>query len=406
MFNVSFTISTRKDTTSALRPIADIVRDETDADRVWITVGEVVQADTAWDLGPPGSPPVYVVLRRQPGDAPAEWVRVHAGQARQARTSSGPEIVAYRVNIMAAGQTFGALWVKRRKALGEPDVGETQVMAAAADQVGTALERDRLLRDATAAEISRRSEALKSALLDSVSHDLRTPLASIRAAAGSLMDRDVEWPPDERYAIAASIDREAEWLNRLVTNLLDMSRIEAGELRPNLAVFELGDVVRDVLGRGGAANLQRPVELDIAEGIPPVVVDEVFLGQVLANILDNAAKYAGPEARIRLSAHPIGDARVLVTVEDDGPGVPADALPRLFEKFYRVPRRGEGSRRGTGIGLAVVRGLVDAMGGRVTARSSDLGGLAVDIELQSATVEPDGDERARSTSEVIQDPVS
>src|SRR5262245_290583 len=271
MFSLSFTISTRKDTTSALRPIADIVRDETKAERVWIAVGDAVQADTGWELGPPGSPPLYVVLRRQPGDAPADWVRVHGGQPRAGRASSEAETVSYRVNVTAAGQTFGALWVKRRKSLGEPDVGETQVMAAAADQVGTALERDRLLRDATAAEISRRSEALKSALLDSVSHDLRTPLASIRAAAGSLVDRDVQWPDEERYVIAASIDCEAEWLNRLVTNLLDMSRIEAGELRPNLAVFELGDVVRDVLGRGAAANLERPVELDIGAEVPPVI---------------------------------------------------------------------------------------------------------------------------------------
>src|SRR5207344_3333838 len=111
------------------------------------------------------------------------------------------------------------------------------------------LERDRLQRDATSAEISRRSEALKSALLDSVSHDLRTPLASIRAAAGTLMDPAIDWPADQRRDIAASIDREAEWLNRLVTNLLDMSRVEAGELRPSLVVLTVSDVVAEAVRR-------------------------------------------------------------------------------------------------------------------------------------------------------------
>jgi two-component system sensor histidine kinase KdpD len=386
MFTLSFTLSTRRDTRSALGPIADIVRKETKADRVWIVVAESVMADTAPELGPPGSPAVHVVLRRRPGAEPAAWVRVHASQARSGRSPAPSELVAYRVAITAASQTFGSLWTTRRKSLGEPSVSETQVVAAAADQIGTALERDRLLGDATAVEISRRSEALKSALLDSVSHDLRTPLSSIRAAAGLLMDNEVDWPAEERHAIAASIDREAEWLNRLVTNLLDMSRIEAGELRPNLAVFELEDVVRDVLGRRAAVSLERPVEIDIAPGVSPVVVDEVFLGQVLANVLDNAAKHAGTTVRIRLSARPATNGRVLVTIEDDGPGVPPEALSRLFEKFYRVPRRGEGSRRGTGIGLAVVRGLVDAMDGRVTAHASHLGGLAVDIELPGATM--------------------
>ena len=125
------------------------------------------------------------------------------------------------------------------------------MLASAADQIGRALERDRLGDDAASAEIARRSDALKSALLDSVSHDLRTPLASIRAAAGTLMDPDVELAAaSDRREIAASIDREAEWLNRLVTNLLDLSRIEAGALRPNLAVFALDDLVEAAVGRG------------------------------------------------------------------------------------------------------------------------------------------------------------
>ena len=159
------------------------------------------------------------------------------------------------------------------------------------------------------AEVSRRSEALKSALLDSVSHDLRTPLASIRAAAGTLMDPEVDWPAERRREIAASIDREADWLNRLVTNLLDMSRVEAGELRPNLAVFALADLVGEAVARSGLRAGDREVTVRVPEDLPPVLVDEVFIGQVLANTLDNAAKYAGPGAPIRVMAARRGPAR-------------------------------------------------------------------------------------------------
>jgi two-component system sensor histidine kinase KdpD len=197
------------------------------------------------------------------------------------------------------------------------------------------------------------------------------------------MDPEVDWPADQRRSIAASIDREAEWLNRLVTNLLDMSRIEAGELKPNLGVFELSDIVDRAVGRALPGRAADTLTVDVPTDLPPVLVDEVYIGQVLANSLDNAAKYAGPTAAVAVTARRLGTDLIRVTVEDGGPGVPDDALPRLFEKFYRVPRKGEGSRRGTGIGLSVVRGLVEAMGGQVTARRSALGGLALDIDLQT-----------------------
>jgi two-component system sensor histidine kinase KdpD len=209
-----------------------------------------------------------------------------------------------------------------------------------------------------------------------------------------LMDPDVEWPAEKRREIAESIDREAEWLNRLVTNLLDMSRVEAGELRPNLAVFALPDLVTEALNRKGLASSGRIVTVEVPPDLPPVLVDEVFIGQILANTLDNAAKYGGPDAPLRVAASLAPNERVKVTIEDGGPGVPAEYLPRLFEKFYRVPRKGEGSRRGTGIGLAVVRGLIEAMGGEVVARPSSLGGLAVDFDIPIAAVER-SDEEAR-----------
>jgi two-component system sensor histidine kinase KdpD len=382
LFNVSFALAELPDTAAALPTIVEILRHETRVSRAWVVIGETVAADTG--SGPvPAIPAVHTVLRRRPGDEPAEWVRVHGG-ARGPKGEPATEEATYKVQVTAAGRTFGAILATRPRRLGDPDPGETRVLAAAADQIGGALERDRLLRDATSAEISRRSEALKSALLDSVSHDLRTPLASVRAAAGTLMDPDIEWPPERRREIAASIDREAEWLNRLVTNLLDMSRIEAGELKPSLEVFELPDLIEGALARMSPGEARRHVTLDLPRGLRPVLADEVFVGQVLANTVDNAVKYGGPDVPIRISARSIGDGIVRATIEDGGPGVPSDAIPHLFEKFFRVPRKGEGSRRGTGIGLSVVRGLVEAMGGKVQARPSALGGLAIDVDLREA----------------------
>ena len=389
MFNVSFTLATERDPSAALAPIARMLRDELRATRVWVVVGEAVAADTAGAGSPlPGNRAVHSTLRRRPGDEPAEWVRVHAPGRAQATAEQRAES-AFRVTIAARGEALGAIWAIRPRGLGDPDEGEKRVFAAAADQIGGSLDRERLQRDATSAEISRRSEALKSALLDSVSHDLRTPLASIRAAAGTLMDPDIDWPAAQRREIAASIDREADWLNRLVTNLLDMSRVEAGELKPSLVVLAVSDVVEEATHRAAAALGDRPIDIRVDPDLPAILVDEVFVGQVLNNMLDNAAKYAGPGAPILISARETDEHRVRITIEDGGPGVPPEAMPRLFEKFYRVPRKGEGSRRGTGIGLAVVRGLVDAMGGRVTARRSELGGLAVDVDIPIAALDAD-----------------
>jgi two-component system, OmpR family, sensor histidine kinase KdpD len=398
MFNVSFTLASESDTANALSPVATLLRDEIRATRVWVVVGDTVAADTAGPARAPTNPIVHTVLRRRPGDEPPEWVRVHT-PSRSPKSVQDPAEQSYHVTISAGGRTYGGLWLARPRGLGLPALGETRVIAAAADQIGGSLERDRLQREATSAEISRRSDALKSALLDSVSHDLRTPLASIRAAAGTLMDPEVEWPADQRRDIAGSIDREAEWLNRLVTNLLDMSRVEAGELRPSPAVFALSDLVDEAVRRSAPGLAGHPVEVRVPPDLSPVMVDEVFIGQVLANTLDNAAQYGGPGVPIRVSAHPDAH-RVSLVIEDGGPGVPPEALPRLFEKFYRVPRKGEGSRRGTGIGLAVVRGLVEAMGGHVEARGSELGGLAIELDLPIAIArrdEPVGPDDAAHT---------
>jgi two-component system, OmpR family, sensor histidine kinase KdpD len=385
LFRVSRELATRESTPAVLPTIATMLREEAGMDRVWIALGaddarERAAADTNPDR-PRSTPGIHQVLQRMPGDAPARWVRVHRSGVRN-RATTEDEI--HRVRMQAGDEGYGSIWATRDRRRGVPSRTETRLLAAAADQIGQALRQDRLAAEAQAAEIARQSDALKSALLQSVSHDLRTPLATIRAAAGTLLPGAGLSETDQRES-AEAIDREVEYLNRLVTNLLDLSRIEAGALRAERDVYELDDLVGRTVERLRSRIAGRVVELDLAA--PPVVVDPVFLDEAVTNALENALKYTPDGTTIRIRANrPAGGVAVRLTVEDAGPGVPDETLARIFDKFYRVPGGASGSRSGTGIGLAVVKGLVEAMGGSVTARRSDLGGLAIDLDLPVARI--------------------
>ncbi|HXG40168.1 MAG TPA: ATP-binding protein, partial [Candidatus Limnocylindrales bacterium] len=209
-------------------------------------------------------------------------------------------------------------------------------------------------------------------------------LASIRAAAGSLRDPALDWSPDEVRSVAELIDQEAGRLDRLVANLLDLGRIEAGSLTTELRPFSLGDLVRDALEAFESGLEGRPVEVAIPDDLPPVLVDERLASHILGNLVENAIRHTPPGTAIRIAAREAaGEGLVRLVVEDAGPGVPERTLDRLFDKFYRVEPRAPG-RRGSGIGLAVVRGFVEALGGRVVARRSELGGLAVVVDLPVA----------------------
>ncbi len=384
LFDLSRTLATRTSTDAALAQIANALREESAMGRVWITLGpDPVTERVAADTSPLGHPPASTrvrVLQRMPGDQPARWALVH----RPGPPGRGAASVeTYRVRIESSGQPLGSIWAERERSLGEPDRTQSRLLAGAADQIGQALARDRAEHEARAAEVARQSDALKTSLLQSVSHDFRTPLAVIRAAAGSL-DTDSSLSPADRHANALAIEREVEYLNRLVTNLLDLSRIEAGALRAERDVYDLDDALARALDRVRGRLDHRSLEVDV--GSIPVRIDAVFLDAAVANVLDNAIKYTPAVARIRVSSEPPGDGMVRLTIEDDGPGVAATSLPRLFEKFYRAPGAPTGSRGGLGIGLAVVRGLVEAMGGSVSARGGRFGGLAIDIDLPLARV--------------------
>ncbi len=384
LFGISHAIATEPTLEAAAGRIVGMVARGARMERVWIRLGEEGgAASTLADTAPAASLPApasFAVLRRMPGEEPAVWTRVH----EPGRSGTvGPDVLAHRARILEGERALGSLWCLRRRGLPTPDGSETRLVAAAADQLAGAIVRRRLAAAATDAEVARRSEAAKTALLDSVSHDLRTPLASIRTAAGALMDPEVDWTADEMRRTAGAIDREADRLNRLVSNLLDMSRIDAGVLQPMLAAHVLADLVERTVERVAPLLAPRTPVVDVPPELVPVLVDEVWTDQVLTNLLENVARYTPAGTTVRVTAAAEAD-RVRVTIADDGPGVSPEALARLFEKFYRAPRAAEGSRRGSGIGLSVAVALVEAMGGAIAARAVEPHGLAVDVWLRAA----------------------
>ena len=258
-----------------LGEIAELLRAATGMRSLWVSLGsddasERVAAEVG-DRRSDGAGFTYV-LRRAPGTEPARWIRVHGtslpGSAPR-QEAAGERSDLFRVRIEAADEALGSIWGRRVRRDGLPGRSATRLLAAAADQVGQALAQDRLAAEARAAEIARQSDALKSALLQSVSHDLRTPLAAIRAAAGTLRP-DSGLDAEARRASADSIEREVEFLDRIVANLLDLSRIEAGAIRAERDVFELDDLAGRTLDRLGPRLAARPVTVDLAS--TPVLV--------------------------------------------------------------------------------------------------------------------------------------
>jgi two-component system sensor histidine kinase KdpD len=392
LFVVSRALATRTSTPAVLPEIAEQLRRAARMTSLWFALGPDDGSERVAALAgapPPAGNPLHWVLRRTPGDDPARWIRIHTGGAGRPR-GVGDGSAAYRIRIEAGVRALGSIWATREVAAGHPDHSETRLISAAADQVGQALAQDQLAAEAGAAEVARQSDALKSALLQSVSHDLRTPLATIRAAAGTLRP-DSGLDATGRDASAGAIEREVARLDRIVANLLDLGRIEAGALRAELDVYEIDDLAGRTIDRMAERLAGHELRIELAP--LPVLVDPVFLDEALTNVLDNAIKFAGPGAAIRVAGSRTGD-RVRLSVEDAGPGVPDEAYQRLFEPFHREIVPGRAGRPGTGIGLAVVRGLVAAMGGSSRAFRGSLGGLGVELELPLAKLPADLDEPA------------
>jgi two-component system sensor histidine kinase KdpD len=267
------------------------------------------------------------------------------------------------VPIVSANERIGTLRVLPRAGATELEPGDERLLAIAAAQLGLTIERARFRKEATEAEVLRRADDLKTELLHAVSHELRTPLASILASAGSLRQRDVDWTDRERDEFAGAIQDEAVRLDRVVGNLLDLSRIENGTLVPHKAWHDVGALVEDVAGRMRPVTAGHPVSVDVPEDLPPVELDYVEIQQVLSNLVENAAKFSPAGSEIGISvARENGDVRF--EVRDHGPGIAAGESDRIFEPFVRLARAGQGPR-GVGLGLAIAKRLVEAHAGTI-----------------------------------------
>lgn len=263
---------------------------------------------------------------------------------------------------------------------------DRRLLDALVDQIALALERLRLTEELSETRLASETERLRTALLSSVSHDLRTPLVTIIGAAGSLADT-----PDlavaARKDLAENIREEGERLDRYVQNLLDMTRIGHGALKLHPAPLDISELIGTARHRLRAPLRAHLVTVDVPDNLPLVLADEVLLEQVLVNILDNAAKYAPAGSTITLAARTTG-ARLELAITDSGPGIPPAEQTRVFDMFYRVTE-GDRQRAGTGLGLAICKGLTEAMGGTIRAETASPDGTGTRIVLSLPLFNPE-----------------
>jgi two-component system sensor histidine kinase KdpD len=281
-------------------------------------------------------------------------------------TATLPQVPYLFRPVQSGQRVLGVVGFAMRHEEGPVSEEEQRTVSALIEQSAIALDRARLTRESTQASVARESEKVQSALLSSLSHDLRTPLASITGAVSSLRELGERMPVATRADLLASIEEEAGRLNRFVTNLFEMTRIESGMLRARREPVDVAAVISAAVARAGRLHAELEIEVSVADQMPRASGDAVFLEQVLFNLLDNARKYGG-DAPVTVYARSDGG-EVMISVSDQGKGIPEADLERIFDKFYRRTK-GDGRQAGTGLGLAIARGLISAMGGTIKAQS-------------------------------------
>ena len=319
--------------------------------------------------------------------AVADWA-FQKGKMAGRFTDTLPSAEALYVPLRAPSATMGVLRVGVH-VNAPPAVDQQNLLATFASQAALALERMALDEKARQTSILAESERLYKTLLNSVSHELRTPLATITGAASSLVDPNVSCDPGATAALSQEIQEAAGRLNRVLENLLDMTRLESGQLRLALEWCDVNDLVTGALNRASADLSHHEVIRDVAAHLPLVRMDLPLMEQALYNLLHNAAVHTPVGTRVRVTARMEGG-QLLVAVADRGPGLPPADLQRVFEKFYRAPGAPVG---GVGLGLSVTKGLVEAHGGDITAENRANGGVRFTIRLPVAEPPsmPEGD---------------
>jgi two-component system sensor histidine kinase KdpD len=305
------------------------------------------------------------------------------GRYAGAGTKVFPEATFLCAPLRSGVQTLGALALGGHAGGGVPLAFPSEaadLLDAFARQAALALARARFAQEAELATVRARTEQMRSSLLAAVSHDLRTPLAAITGAATTLRDDPAAVGPGDRAELLDTICQEAERLERLVRNLLDMTRLDSGAIEVKREWVPVEEIVGSSLTRLEAQLGRRPIALTIPEDLPLVSADPVLLEQVFINLFENAAKYAPGETPLEVTARPEG-AGVVIEIADRGPGIPAGSETRIFEKFFR----GAGATAaGAGLGLAIARGIIEAHGGSLTAENRAGGGARFRVQIPGA----------------------
>ncbi|HKN84400.1 MAG TPA: ATP-binding protein [Pyrinomonadaceae bacterium] len=286
-----------------------------------------------------------------------------------AATDNWVALLAFLVTAITAGQ----LSARAKKRAEEAETGRIEIERLYAE-LRDAFER------ASHAEALRQSEKLKSALLDAVTHDLRTPLTSIKASITTLLDEahgrvDGEPPvsldTESRLEMMEVIDEESDRLSRFISGLIELARIEAGELHLRRRWGAVDEIISTALSRAEPISKEHRIELDVEKELPGVRVDERAVSEVVYTLIDNAAKYSPAGSRIRITAQHAGDGQIQMSVEDEGQGIPVELREQVFDKFFRATRDGDISHQptGTGMGLAIAKGIVEAHEGKIWIES-------------------------------------
>lgn len=382
-------LMSQEDLLGALGAVAERLRRELGLEAVSI---ELAEAGQTWAKAETGDASLFGNIAGQAAghpdeaappadtsiDALSRWIPIALPGAGTTRTGN-QRYQLLAVPVEARDGRIGTILLARSSPERHFGGSDERLLSAAATQVGLAAERARLRRETMETEILRRTDELKTALLNAVSHELRTPLASIIASAGSLLEQDVGWSQQERREFAEAIEQEALRLNRLVSNLLDLSRIQGGNLHPQKGWYDLEALIDDVVGQMREVVAGHGVAVDVQEDLPPVPLDYVHVAHVISNLVENAAKYSPAGSAIDISARLAGG-DVRVEVSDRGPGIPQAAMRRLFEPFYRISESAS-TAKGTGLGLAIAKGLVEAHGGTIWAENREGGGAQFSFSL-------------------------
>jgi two-component system sensor histidine kinase KdpD len=302
------------------------------------------------------------------------WV-IKSGRRAGAGTAAFPEAPYLFVPVKTGTVVKGVIMLEQ----GGPSLSDDlQLIEVFADQAAMALERMHLASQAEEARFLREKTHLEQALLNSISHDLRTPLVTISGVLDSMLTDEGKFGAAQRRSMLLTAAEDAGRLNRFVGSLLDMTRLEAGALSLRLNPYEVEEIIGCVVGAVEPRIGDHQVLTSVDQGLPLVSVDLALLTQALVNLLDNAIKYSPPAADITIAARYDG-MWVIIAVIDNGQGVPVDQEERIFDKFHRldVPERSGG----TGLGLSIAKGIIEAHHGSITAANRPEGGLMVEVKL-------------------------